>query len=843
MDWDSSREYDSRTFSEDYNLHGASGRSIDHPSVTQDDNHFIHALSRHRGGGGEDSEDLDDDEGSIENADLDLIADIVDGKPPRRNSYQRRGLALRAATHQTDENSVSSLMRYVLEGSQDPLDFQESPAFDPTRRHSGPHHQNDQQVPLGEEANEDHARDWSGSTPKRQTRIATDNIKIPKASPFAKRSLLPTRQTVENTLRPVRYFKGVSIDDGFKPTPQLPASSMPMRRTSGSGAGQGTPPVTFAITTTTSSTRNQREDSTPLQQPKPIFRSAMKPPSGSLGANNQAARKPVRHIQLPTDLSEDNDDEEESDRDDNGKRSVSSLQSPPIFVNKSQNPIESATESDESEAEVPSPTKTASPTTTAGENPVAAIVPIPVPVSVPGPTRFTRISKANVSPGKKPITTIPTPQDAPQDDEGNEARRYIKCFMPTLKKPHRSIKEMKVLLRRLGLMPLTTTLDTSLGDLDATAVKKGGLCEMMGLVQKLGAMCEKQKEVIHQMTDQIIAGETQSQPPQVVADPEAEEKVKELSKQLADVQNELEESNKAKWELELEVDYLRQTAEEEHNSSLESSMSAKVNLVDASSQVSGSWAIADAASEAKNSVKEDYKQNKSGPQLQPTSAAWRQHIKMIEKELEALKTALDRSSPTAVMKDKSESLQQMEDLEDQLYDALLENRRLQVKNKNLARELLNTNIDHVEDHHHKPQSTQHEITMVKDVMLRLGVGQPQQVMSALDQIEQILKDVPRQRRFIAKAEKIIWESEIQEGTVRVQYHSQSNEDDWKKAKKGQELGVGGGGGGDLRIRPGRTCSQGYEATLQRLKEWSELLDVLNHVEFADDFDDNATVLA
>ncbi|KAK3845140.1 MAG: hypothetical protein J3R72DRAFT_50829 [Linnemannia gamsii] len=599
---------------------------------------------------------------------------------------------------------------------------------------------------------------------------------------------------------------------------------MPMRRTSGSGAGQGTPPVTFATTTTTSSTRNQREHSTPLQQPKPIFRSAMKPPSGSLGANNQAARKPVRHIQLPTDLSDDNDDEEESDRDDNGKRSGSSLQSPPIFVNKSQDPIESATESDESEAEVASPTKTA------GENPVAAIVPIPVPVSVPGPTRFTRISKANVSPGKKPITTIPTPQDAPQDDEGNE-------------EVQRSIKEMKALLRRLGLMPLTTTLDTSLGDLDATAVKKGGLCEMVGLVQKLGAMCEKQKEVIHQMTDQIIAGETQSQPPQVVTDPEAEEKAKELSKQLADVWNELEESNKAKWELELEVDYLRQTTEKEHNSSLESSMSAKVNLVDASSQVSGSWAIADAASEAKNSVKEDNKQNKSGPQLQPTSAAWRQHIKMIEKELEALKTALDRSSPTAVMKDKSESLQQMEDLEDQLYDALLENRRLQVKNKNLARELLNTNVDHVEDHHHKPQSTQHEITMVKDVMLRLGVGQPQQVMSALDQIEQILKDVPRQRRFIAKAEKIIWESEIQEGTVRVQHHSQSNEDDWKKAKKGQELGVGGGGGGDLRIRPGRTCSQGYEATLQRLKEWSELLDVLNHVEFADDFDDNATVLA
>ena len=69
---------------------------------------------------------------------------------------------------------VSSLMRYALEGSQDPLDIQELPAYGPTRPHTGSHR--DQQVPhSGDEANEDN-RDWSGITPKRQTK---NNVRRP----------------------------------------------------------------------------------------------------------------------------------------------------------------------------------------------------------------------------------------------------------------------------------------------------------------------------------------------------------------------------------------------------------------------------------------------------------------------------------------------------------------------------------------------------------------------------------------------------------------------------------------------------------------------------------------
>ncbi|KAF8919380.1 hypothetical protein BGZ52_012428, partial [Haplosporangium bisporale] len=117
---------------------------------------------------------------------------------------------------------------------------------------------------------------------------------------------------------------------------------------------------------------------------------------------------------------------------------------------------------------------------------------------MPGPSRFTRITKKTVSPGKKLVTTIPTPLDddvATKDEEDN-------------KQVWQSVKDLRMMLGRLGLLPLSGTLDASLDSLTASDVEKGGLCEMMGLLTRLGGMHEKQKEVIHQMTDQIIAGET-----------------------------------------------------------------------------------------------------------------------------------------------------------------------------------------------------------------------------------------------------------------------------------------------------------------------------------------------
>lgn len=58
---------------------------------------------------------------------------------------------------------------------------------------------------------------------------------------------------------------------------------------------------------------------------------------------------------------------------------------------------------------------------------------------------------------------------------------------------------------------------------------------------------------------------------------------------------------------------------------------------------------------------------------------WKSHILTIEKELQALKSMLSRTSLASLPQD---------DMEERLNDALLENRRLQTKNKSLTKELL-----------------------------------------------------------------------------------------------------------------------------------------------------------
>lgn len=193
----------------------------------------------------------------------------------------------------------------------------------------------------------------------------------------------------------------------------LPMSSIPMRARTGFGAGQGTPPVTFATKITTRPIDRSHADQQ-QQQPKPIFRSAMKPPSGSLGANSRVPRKLGRHIQLPTELSDDdnNSEEEQRDRDQDGANDDGKESQPsPTVVNYTQD--QEPPEVEDVAGAVPLPT-------------VTVPAPVPMPTSVPGPTRFTRISKLNVSssssPGKKPIATIPAPQDTPQDD-GNEVKK------------------------------------------------------------------------------------------------------------------------------------------------------------------------------------------------------------------------------------------------------------------------------------------------------------------------------------------------------------------------------------------------------------------------------------
>ncbi|KAF9117052.1 hypothetical protein BGX27_005602 [Mortierella sp. AM989] len=779
-DWDPSRDYDSQTFSEDYNLHGASGRSLDHPSITRDHINILDLV------------DGEDDDDSIDNADLDLIADIVDGKA-HQNRHQRTPAHWNA--RHADNNSTTSIMRYLLDGSQDPVEYQESPDFIPTR-HNGL--QMDRHRPLADDTNEDHFREILPGIPKRQTRSVRNKFLIRNA---------------------FRYPAWVNFSlEGFK----SPASRFgaPARQGSGSGI-----PIASAIPRKTASDGTSAKKNVTVETPpKPIFRSAMKSTNGGANGNGEqpAKSKLGRHIQLPTEILSDSDESEQSiqesdhisseDHHESEEYEQQQEQEPEqteqVDIQEEQVDIQKDQEHDQDQEGDPSTDLESTGTVTQTTS------------SVPGPSRFTRITKKNVSPGKKSITTIPTPLD-----DGNE-------------QVQKTIKELKTLLGRLGLLPLSHTLESSLDELDVAAIEKGGLCEAVNLLQRLGGMCEKQKEVIHQMTDQIIANEMQTE-----RDPEAEERIQDMAQELKDVRAELDqmkkrnqmlESNSADLEQRLEQ---LQTAKEEILQPTEQTRERL--LIDAESQVSGNWGSIEELLDQKANESRNMISKKQLQQSGPTSAYWKAHIQRIEKELHELKAKLERqpasSSPLPEM------AMNTDELGDMMNEILLDNRRLKQKNKSLTKELLRTQEADSADEH-KRYHSKYKV-LLKNVMARLGVDNQQDILPALNEIERIIRDLPNLRRFVAKAERIIWESEIIEGSVRVQKYLRSRVVGGTETPEQGVSEVNAKSEGGLIIKVGRTCSQSYEETLQRLKEWSELLDVLNHVEFADDIEDESTFAA
>jgi len=74
-----------------------------------------------------------------------------------------------------------------------------------------------------------------------------------------------------------------------------------------------------------------------------------------------------------------------------------------------------------------------------------------------------------------------------------------------------TVNEFKDMLGRSGLLPLTLTLEASLDQLDSATMTKGGLCELLALSLRLAGKCESQKEIIDQVTEQLVAGETQQE--------------------------------------------------------------------------------------------------------------------------------------------------------------------------------------------------------------------------------------------------------------------------------------------------------------------------------------------
>ncbi|KAF9573718.1 hypothetical protein EC968_008118 [Mortierella alpina] len=760
--WDASRDYDSQTFSEDYNLHGASDRSHDHPSVTRDDD-FFGALNL------QDQDGDDQDYGSLEDADLDLIADIVDGKAPHQSTPRRR--PLRAAAHQTDDNSVTSLLRYVLDGSQEDTDYQGPAAFDPTRPPSRT--RPDQLVPLADDADEDHFGDWSGSTPKRQTRSANDTQGLAEDS---------TPDAVNSSVLGIHCEICEAYTDSLNRRSGIPAPTLTVSTTMTAAAGKDKD---------LTDRKGAQDKNTHVKDiPKPIVRSAMKPPNNSQGKALPTKGKLVRHIQLPTELFDESDQEDASRIKNHGQQSGQKEEKDRI---------------EKTHPAVP-------------EVPVATEI-ISAPV-IPGPSRFTRVSKKNVSPAKKPLPTIPTPQD----DDVNEAKNDNLDAKEEQEQVSKTVQELKRLLRTLRL-PLTETLEASLDALDATTLRTGGLCEMMSLLLQLGGMYEKKEEVIHQMTDQIIAHQEQPR-----ADPTADKKMQELNQELEIVKHELAISRQECHALETKSDGLVAELERVNRTKDEEAQqyhpdSEKRRFLDAASQVSGTWgSVQELLSEKKDQSNSPIPSTKEIQQSREAmSTDWQGHVLRIEHELKALKAVLS-SSPTTGL---SITPMKVMELEDRLEAALLDNQRLQIKNRKLTKELLRlheaTADEHGDDNiKYKP--------LVLAVMAGLGVQSHRNILPVLEEIERILQDVPRLRRFIANTEKIVWESEILEGIVKV------------RGPRGIDKDRDVDGNTGTHIAFGRTCSMGFEETLQRLKEWSELLDVLNHVEFEEDIEDTATLV-
>ncbi|KAG0259069.1 hypothetical protein BG011_002849 [Mortierella polycephala] len=751
-EWDRARDDDSRSYSMDYNMHGASGRSEEHASVTRDE-HYIAAIL---------GDDMDDEaHGSEEEQEL-LVEGIIDGNmfQQQNNTYQSR--LLTGSMPQNIDNSVASILKEAMHDYADPYDYQDSPGMEPTRHQSA--RQMDQQIALEDDDYDDNPKDWSGSTPNRLVRSVQDHRMTPKTPPIIKRTTLHPRPSSEMVPRQARNVKTVSIEGELKPT--IPRPSTSQRAMSGPGYGIPEPP----------SMKIQGIHARKTQVSKIAVRSAMKAPINHRNSNgvHEPKRKLGLRIQLPADLLDDDDDEKEEVDRENPVRPPS-VSTKETGMNGAQSSVERAEQVEQTELED-----------------LADVAPKPVP----GPSRFTRISKNFVPPANKHITTIPIPQD----DE-NEVQE--------------SIKKLKALLGRLGLTPLSSTLESSMNELDAATIEKGGLCEMTGLLQKLGTTYEGKLDLIQDMTDLIANHEGRFQ---------------SLEQELEAVKSDLDASMERNRDLEMrnremakELEQLRACKAEKSTSV---TTSRKGKLLDAASQVDAAttplatgWGHAD----------------------------WKGHIKKIEGEIRALKSVLDNKSTTS---SGSISIEKVEKLVERLDNALQDNRELQQENRKLTKKLVRLQDDDTVDERENTVSKYK--LLLKKVMAKLGVDGHEDILLALDEIERIMSDLPGQKWFIARAERIIWESEIHNKTVSVRRYPLSilngseDEDDAKTcrtltlptllsrySRDGEKTRWPTMSGGEATFKSGRSCTQNFEQTLQRLEEWSELLDVLNHVVFAD----------
>ncbi|KAG0224986.1 hypothetical protein BGW41_004855 [Actinomortierella wolfii] len=801
-------DHDSRSFSDDYNLHGASQRSMDHPSVTRDDIAPGDVWGP--------SEDDNDDDDMVFGDRADLIAHIVEGRPLRRNRQPSRlsGGGASRIGHRLQNEAAG---QYYMDNGHEPHEQWQGTVP----------HQDD----LHSEGEDHHQDEYGG---EQQPHIPSNNRSLPVSRMQRRHS---RASSGHSTVTREHY-----------------ASAKPSNPEPG--------------------VVSEKQES--KQQPRPALKSG------------KAKPKQDRRIQLPLE------DEEEDNHHPQPATSASVAPNTVVVSPPTSGSADNATGRRHPEAIAPNvnPSTHGNPPISAAKKATPTVAPAKQS-SIPVPGRFTRITPkpsqgTQESPAKKPVATIPAPPS------GNEVAQE-------------SVKELRQLLNRLGLKP-TAPLDAALSSFDAAQMERGGMCDLIGLIKQVGKMYDERQDMIDEVTNKILAihnVKDDEDDDDREGDRHSEnERIKILqAEEISALKKQLQEMQETNQKLEEE---LRQS--ESLRQRLEDGLRDATNQLDIASEkfetvLHERRDLEDQLEAAKGDVLQQ-KQRQQHPIMARESSALtanllQDHLAAIDQMLQqrmedgfqrlmeaskatqakehASQQRHHRENPhqTSAVIHRLESIEQkignLQSSVDGTKDALLrkaDHASTSSGTVNTAPEIHITALHDLEMNN----LMREQEALLNDIMQCLGVQSSDQLRPALQDIEHILRELTKFRKFIARAEKIIWEVEIAAGEVLVRSELQATgavtttttttgaaatqtspgspvkpyRTAWDQHEGGatkKDHKQNGDSNGSLKGRrrtqimmeepadsaflPGRTCTKSLDATLQRLQQWREVLDLLN----------------
>ncbi|KAF9162158.1 hypothetical protein DFQ26_003812 [Actinomortierella ambigua] len=788
--WNAAEGHDSRSFSDDYNLHGASQRSLDHPSVTRDDIAFDGVWGP--------SEDDDNNDDMIFGDRADLIADIIDGRPSRLLRQPSRlsgGAASRFGHRQQDE---AAFAHYYMDNNHGAHE----------QWHGSIPHQND----LHSE-NEDHEDEYEGvqqhvarnTKPSNPEPEVVPAVVVPeKTSP----KQIPRPALKSSLARPKQGERRIQLpleDEDPKLTTTPPASATP----------PSTTPASTSASASASASTSAAQAPAPLPPVIPVPTLALQTPSSSERGVGPSAKLGVTAVNTLTQ-------------------------------------------------ESPSTTPRAVSPTTSVKQP-----------SILMAGRFSRVTPKpsqgaqDPSSVKKPVATIPAPPS------GNQMAQE-------------SVRELRELLKRHSLK-LTKSLDAALTSFDAEQMERGGMCDLIGLFKKLSNVYDG---LIHDMTDKIIAnqkGKDSDNDDDADDDDDNGQGSGGRNSEDERIQAaQAEEIRALREQLQITQDRLKEQARVSKDEVRSANEATRVARGEARAATNETQVLQDQLQTAKDKIAQQQQQlqkqqqalkHHSTPPPPPTTTAGeplmlttnllQDHLaamdQMLQQRLEMEVQRLVEASKTA--QSKQQQQQQQQQRESSLHNSTVVNRLETIEQKV---DQLQFSVDGAKDELLEGIDSLHMVPMNTQTVSGVnGTVRHDHLRPALQDIDQVLRELAKLRKFIARAEKIVWDVEIAEGRVLVRSELQASgastaaaaggspgvsttegskmavqeDQEGGDSKADEKQGHGSGSGVQRRRRtevvvdepagsaflPGRTCTKSLDATLQRLREWSELLDVLNHV--------------